>query len=151
MRMGVHKMVRRLNSGSRRTSTRSLCQALDCQMPGCKHEKLSLPWSNRQATEVRGRASIAHHCAAGGLRWAPRLLASTASAKAGSPLVGAAECDPAGRALIITGGLGSLGVLFALYGLNQVIHGIGTQYRSGIAFLYPPWTVLDNVCCRKHS
>ncbi len=41
--------------------------------------------------------------------------------------MGAAECGPAGRALIITGGLGSLGVLFALYGLNQVIHGTGTQ------------------------
>ena len=44
--------------------------------------------------------------------------------------MGATEYGLAGRTLIITGGVGSLGVLFAFYGLNQVIcHGICTARR----------------------
>lgn len=56
----------------------------------------------------------------GGMRWAPRLLASTAPVQTPGPLVDTVDDAHMGRTLRITGGLGSLGVLFALYGLHQV-------------------------------
>lgn len=65
-------------------------------------------------------AESIHTCGAGGMQWVPRLLASTAPVQAPGHLVDTVDDTHVGRTLLITGGLGALGVLFAVHGLHQV-------------------------------
>lgn len=56
----------------------------------------------------------------GGAHWVPRLLPKVAESPSAQLAEPSAVVEATWSSLLITGGLGSLGVLFTLYGLLQV-------------------------------
>lgn len=82
---------------------------------------------------------------AGGAHWVPRLLSKTAEPPSAQLPEPSAVVETSWSSLLITGGLGSLGMLFALYGLFQVY-----ALNTWKCFLSTPSTVAHSKC-NMHS